>query len=342
ALAALVCLSWAPAEDTITFGQINFLVLLPLALVPGLLRSGRERWAGAAIGVAAMIKLTPLLLLAYLALTGRLRTLVAALGTLAALAALTIAVVGPHVAFAAVGQALHVGGYDASLNQNEALLGLVTLALVTTAPTAAGIIRVCEYTVLTALAAWIGTTLWVRLGNAAPKQVKPKQERAFTGNDALAYAAALCGFVLISPLAWLHHYLWLLPAATLALAVMVQRWLLAAGNRRRPAARRLLLTLLASLMISLPLPNGWDRLPWLAGPHLLGYSLANWMHEIRGCGALLLLGLALGGLREVDKTGAAGPSGAGVASTARIPYTVGGRRARRSLVCSWRALRAWL
>lgn len=331
ALAILVCLSWAPAMDTVAFGQINFLVLLPLALVPGLLRRGQDRWAGVAIGVAAMIKLTPLLLLAYLALTGRRRALFAALGTLLGLALVTVAIVGPRVALAALPQAMHVSAFDTSLGQNEALLGTVTLALLVLAPGAAGVIRVLEYAALAGLALWIGTVLWARLRSlrAEEQNASKNISRAFTELDSLAFAAALCGLLLVSPLAWLHHYLWIMPAAMLVLTVMLRRWLLAHERRRRAATCGLLFTLLAILLIGVPLPLGWERTPWLAEPHLFGASLANWLREMRGCGTLLLLGIALNGLRKAD--GAierASPSGGRVAPEARIPYTVGGRALR--------------
>ncbi|MGZ3714167.1 MAG: glycosyltransferase family 87 protein, partial [Ktedonobacterales bacterium] len=61
AASALVCLSFAPATQTLALGQIDFIVLAPLALVPWLTRHGHERWVGVAIALAAMLKLTPAL-----------------------------------------------------------------------------------------------------------------------------------------------------------------------------------------------------------------------------------------------------------------------------------------
>ncbi|MFI5272451.1 MAG: glycosyltransferase family 87 protein, partial [Ktedonobacterales bacterium] len=122
ALAAWLCLSSAPAAQTLLTGQINLLVLAPLALVPLLLRRGHDRWAGAAIALATMLKFTPALLIVYLLLRRRWQAALAAVATLAALALASALVVGPGVALASIPQALHVGTGDASLGHNEALL----------------------------------------------------------------------------------------------------------------------------------------------------------------------------------------------------------------------------
>src|SRR5262249_10131545 len=44
ALAALLSQQFAPALQTLIIGQVNFLVLLPLVLIPELSRRGHERW----------------------------------------------------------------------------------------------------------------------------------------------------------------------------------------------------------------------------------------------------------------------------------------------------------
>ncbi|MEV6937073.1 glycosyltransferase 87 family protein, partial [Streptomyces sp. NPDC051132] len=89
---ALVCAGTAlalwlePVFQTLLFGQINLavacLTLWDLTRPPG------ARWAGAALGIAAGIKLTPAVFLAYLLLRGRAREAVTALaacaGTVAA------------------------------------------------------------------------------------------------------------------------------------------------------------------------------------------------------------------------------------------------------------------
>ncbi|HEX5439305.1 MAG TPA: glycosyltransferase family 87 protein, partial [Ktedonobacterales bacterium] len=59
ALALMLCLPSEPAIQTVLTGQVNLLVLLPLALVPELGRRGHLRWAGAMVAIAAMLKFTP-------------------------------------------------------------------------------------------------------------------------------------------------------------------------------------------------------------------------------------------------------------------------------------------
>src|SRR5439155_27012574 len=71
---ALPLVSWLePVRETITFGQIN--AVLALLVLFDLLLAVPRKWpvAGAAIGVAAAIKLTPAIFIVYLLLTRRRR-----------------------------------------------------------------------------------------------------------------------------------------------------------------------------------------------------------------------------------------------------------------------------
>ncbi len=68
ALAACALALFEPVRDTISFGQVN-LVLLALVLTDAwLLTTGRTRWVGIGIGLAAAIKLTPALFIGLLLL----------------------------------------------------------------------------------------------------------------------------------------------------------------------------------------------------------------------------------------------------------------------------------
>ncbi|HEX6121725.1 MAG TPA: glycosyltransferase 87 family protein, partial [Ktedonobacterales bacterium] len=122
ALSAALTLGAAPAIQTVLTGQVDLLVLLPLALVPALTRRGHERWVGILLAAAALLKFTPLLLLGYLALRRRWRALGAALATLVVVLLLCLLVVGPGTLFAALPQALRTGTDDLALGHNEALL----------------------------------------------------------------------------------------------------------------------------------------------------------------------------------------------------------------------------
>ncbi|HEV7127881.1 MAG TPA: glycosyltransferase family 87 protein [Ktedonobacterales bacterium] len=289
AAAAALCLAFTPAAQTVLLGQVNFLVLLPLVAVPWLTRHRHERWVGIAIAVAAMIKLTPAALLIYLALRRRWSALLAALVALAALSLASIALIGPQVFFALVPQALRVGGGDATLGHNEALFAPAIAGISAVAPRLAGPLHVAEYALLALLALALGWVLW-----HAPRARRDQAAPPLLASDWPAYAVALCGMVLLSPTAWVHHYLWLLPAATLALMplALALRWI--AGARLRVAlgqraTRLALLAIGGSVLLSLALPHEWDTQPKPATSLLLGLPVRWVMLEFRPVGAVLIL-----------------------------------------------------
>src|SRR3954452_12043147 len=93
-LAVAVCLavSFEPVRETITFGQVNTLLLTLVAgdLLLGLAR-GRN-WAGVGIGLATPVKLTPGVFILYLLLTRRWRAAATAAVTFAIASAVALAV----------------------------------------------------------------------------------------------------------------------------------------------------------------------------------------------------------------------------------------------------------
>jgi hypothetical protein len=119
-LALLLCLPSEPAIQTALTGQINLLVLLPLALVPELERRGQLRWVGAMTANAAMRKFTPAILLLYFGLRRRWQVVWAGLAGVAVLVLLCDVIVGPGLVIASLSQALQVGTSDAGLGHNEA------------------------------------------------------------------------------------------------------------------------------------------------------------------------------------------------------------------------------
>jgi len=281
AVAAWLCLPSAPAVQTLLTGQINFLVLAPLALVPLLLRRGRDFWAGAAIGLAAMLKFTPALLIAYLILMRRWRAVAGALIALAVLAAGSIAVVGPGVFFAALTQALRVGSGDATLGHNEALFAPMLTLLGNPAPA-----QVVAQVLSVALVVALGYVLW--RGSAADPSADPEGDWA---RPAAGYGIALCALLLVSPSAWVHHYVWVLPAAASALGLGLAGALSASTAQGcRQALLLLGLAVVAALALSYSLPYGWDTEPQPAQTSLLGLPLWPLLLEAR---ALATLALAL-------------------------------------------------
>ena len=278
----LTLFSW-PAAQTMSTGQVNFLVLLPLALVPLLTRLRHERWVGVAIAIAAMLKFTPALLIGYLALRRRWGALIASLVTLLALAVLSALVVGPHTLLASIPQALRVGGGDAGQGHNQALFAPLLYAL-GAAPSSAPALVTRAITGLGALA----LAVWL-FRPAATKTSAPEYD---ADGENLGYALALCAMVLISPTAWVHHYVWILPAAALALGTALRGLLVAHTTiQLRRGIIACLLIILACVGLILALPGNWDTEPSPATRTFLGLRLWPMLLEMRPLATLLLVGL---------------------------------------------------
>ncbi|HEV2236733.1 MAG TPA: glycosyltransferase family 87 protein [Ktedonobacterales bacterium] len=288
AISALVCLSFAPAQQTLLTGQVDLLVLLPLALVPRLLRHKRERWSGAMIAAAAMLKFTPIILLLYFALRRRWRALVASLVALLVLGVASIAVVGPGVALNSLTQGLRTGTHDTALGHNEALFASVLQQVQAIAPAWEAPARIAALVLLAALAVATGLAI-ARAGRSAGGGWEDDGEPG----GLVAYCMALCGLLLFAPTAWVHHYVWVLPAATVLLAYCLAGLLRAAPGERAPWVWRVALALLATAAVGWMLPYAWDTQPH---PHIQlyhGMSLRPLFLELRATGTLLLLAIAV-------------------------------------------------
>ncbi|MFF8864060.1 glycosyltransferase 87 family protein [Streptomyces sp. NPDC015139] len=179
-----------PLRDTFSFGQVN-LVLLALVLGDArLLAGGRGRWAGAGIGLAAAVKLTPALFIGLLLLAGRRRA--AATATAVAAAATALAAwadpgASRHYWTEALWDTGRVGRLDYVSNQSLqgvlARLGESGRPLWATA-------------VLLTLCVWA----W-------------RSRRAVAAGDwTAAFALTGAAACLVSPITWVHHLVWLLPS----------------------------------------------------------------------------------------------------------------------------------
>lgn len=185
AVAGCLFILLEPVRDTFSFGQVN-LVLLALVLCDTRL----GRWSGTATGLAAAFKLTPALFIVHLLLTGRRREAARAAGTAVAATALGWLVApGPSWRFWShelwntdrVGVPAYVS--------NQSLRGVLARLGDPGGPA------------LWALAVLVALCVWAVLVRRADHRTGI----ALTG-------AAAC---LISPVTWVHHLVWLLPALAL-------------------------------------------------------------------------------------------------------------------------------
>lgn len=222
-VAVLLVFAVESTRETITFGQIN--MLLVVLILADLLFAvpGERRWAGVGVGLATALKLFPGIFILYLLATRRWRAAVVASAT-AAVATLLAAAVAPRDSWRFWTHELwatdRVGRTDYTGNQS--LFGLLSRI---TAPE-----KPSQLPWLLLVLAVTGYGLW-------------RAARAARAGDALA-GLTLTGLVggLVSPITWTHHLYWFIPAVV----VLVDAALDAdphtpAGARRR----RWLLTLTA-------------------------------------------------------------------------------------------------
>ncbi len=247
-VAALVA-AFEPMRETMNFGQVNMLLLF---LVVGdillLVRPGRPA-GGIGIGLATAIKLTPAVFIVYLLVTrrwraGGLATAVAAVATLAA------AVIAPDTSRVFFTEALLDTNRIGTLSfiSNQSLQGAVA-RLNPAAP---------------------NTLLWLALVAAVLAFWLVRVRRAAANGDEKG-GVALTGVLacLVSPVTWVHHLVWLLPA----LLLLAER-----GYPARAPMRATRLVAAIGLYVLLSSRLVWDYAFHFGGWGLLGsnaYVLAS-------------------------------------------------------------------
>ncbi|HEY8456357.1 MAG TPA: glycosyltransferase 87 family protein [Actinopolymorphaceae bacterium] len=204
-----------PVYDTVSFGQVN-LILMVVVFADARLLAGTTRFvrhrrcAGVGAGLATALKLTPGLFIVYLLLAGRRRAAAVASGT-ACGATLLAAIVAPHASWTywteALWQTERVG--SPAYISNQSLLGVLARLDPSQPPNRA----VWLVLVAVVLAGWA----------YAVRKVLGATD--VLGGFALTGVAAC----LVSPISWVHHLVWLIPA----LVLTVDAGLCATGARRR-------------------------------------------------------------------------------------------------------------
>ncbi|RKN49495.1 glycosyltransferase family 87 protein [Micromonospora endolithica] len=195
-VAVLLVLAVESTRETITLGQINMLlVVLILADLLFAVPQAR-RWAGVGIGLATALKLFPGIFIVYLLACRRWWAAAVASAT-AAVATLLAAAVAPGDSWRFWTHELwntqRVGRPDYTGNQS--LFGLLSRLTVPE--------RADRVVWLVLVAAVVGYGLW-------------RAARAARAGDTLA-GLTLTGLVgaLVSPITWIHHIYWLIPAVVL-------------------------------------------------------------------------------------------------------------------------------
>jgi alpha-1,2-mannosyltransferase len=211
AVAACLAAAYEPMRETVNFGQVNMLLVgLVLADLLVLVRPGR-RLAGIGIGLATAIKLTPAIFVLYLLFTRRYRAAAVAVAT-ATGATLLTAVVTPDET--------RVFWTDALLNtdrigntafvSNQSIQGAVArLGLPAPWPT-----------LLWGLLAVAVLVVWLRRIRVA----------VAAGDELTGYTLTAIAACLVSPITWVHHLVWILPAVPLLVGTALAA---ATGRRRR-------------------------------------------------------------------------------------------------------------
>lgn len=222
-VAVLLVFAVESTRETISFGQIN--MLLVVLILADLLFAvpGAGRWAGVGVGLATALKLFPGIFILYLLATRRWRAAVIASATATA-ATLLAAAVAPRDSWRFWTHELwatdRVGRTDYTGNQS--LFGLLSRLAVPEKPS--------QLPWLLLVLALTGYGLW-------------RAARAARAGDALV-GLTLTGLVggLVSPITWTHHLYWFIPAVVVLVDTALD------ADPHRPAGahrRRWLLTLAA-------------------------------------------------------------------------------------------------
>jgi alpha-1,2-mannosyltransferase len=231
-LAACLFAALEPVRDTVSFGQVNLLLLALVVADLQLLARG-SRWAGVGVGLATAIKLTPVIFIGYLLLARRFRAASVAAATAVGgtvLAALVLP--GPSQVYWT--EALWDTGRVGALAyvSNQSVRGLTARFV----PPSGGALA-WALAVVAVLAVWA-----YRVRRCASTPAHP------AGDDPAGFALTGVAACLVSPVTWVHHLVWLVPALIL----------LADAGRRRLVGAAVAVVLLVGSPIWLwsPFPHG--------------------------------------------------------------------------------------
>ena len=196
AAATGVALWLEPVQTNAGFGQINALLMALVVVDLALLR--RTRFAGIGIGAAVAIKLVPGIFVLYLLLSRRFRAAVTAVVSFLVLSILGVALV-PHSAEFWLNRLFMdgdrvVGGNGPQFSANQSLRGFIARMFEETA----------DRQSTTALVLWLVVAVAVGVLGLF---LAVRAERR--GEDAVAMALVALTALLVSPVSWTHHWVWI-------------------------------------------------------------------------------------------------------------------------------------
>jgi len=233
-----------PTYATLDFGQVN---LLLMALVAADCLTEKPKWRrGMLVGIAAAIKLTPAAFVLYFLIRKDYKAAVTAAITGAVATALSFAVLpSPSMTYWFGG--MNVDGLSGSAFHTNQSIQAVLARLKVPEPAF--------------------TLIWLAIGAAVLALVIVAMRRA-AELPALALAINAVFTLLVSPISWSHHWVWIAPALFAVVAYAVRTpWQRAIG----PCA---VAAVTAAVFIYGPqnwLPNGEDReSEWTGSQHLVG------------------------------------------------------------------------
>jgi alpha-1,2-mannosyltransferase len=237
-----------PVQRALFLGQVE-LVLMAL-VVWDLCQPDRRPWKGAATGIAAGIKLVPLLFIAYLLLTRRFKQAAVAAGAFVVTVIIGfIALPNASVTWWLDGNFFQAGrtGFVGS-EQNQSLRGIMTRLIGSVNGT---------------VAPWLLVAIVVGLLGLAAAVILDQRGYTFAGLMAAALAA-----LLISPISWDHHWVWIAPGLALIVDAAVR-----AGRAR---LRGLQVAWYALAAVVLLLFAAWPVRLWNAKAGLLQGGLIDY------------------------------------------------------------------
>jgi alpha-1,2-mannosyltransferase len=240
-----------PFQRALFLGQVE--PVLMLLVVWDLCQPDRRWWKGAATGIAAGIKLVPLLFIVYLLLTRRFRQAAVAAGTFVVTVIIGfIALPNASVTWWLDGNFFQAGrtGFVGA-GQNQSLRGIMTRLIGSVNGT---------------VAPWLLVAVVVALLGLAAAVLLDQRGYTFAGLMAAALTA-----LLISPISWDHHWVWIAPGLALIVDAAVR-----AGRAGQTGLRAAWYALAAVvLLLFAAWPDFWNAKAGLLQGGLINYAPAQ-------------------------------------------------------------------